>query len=124
MNEKLLLQTSKNILILYEKITTFIYVICVVPKRGKRGGILMEDWLMTVFMKCLEKGVVISMVALLLTMVTVAVVPKNWYGQTCTQSRFEVLVFCVYYLVLLFIIIIFPLCIKLIYPFVIESIFF
>ncbi len=84
----------------------------------------MEDWLMTVFMKCLEKGVVISMVALLLTMVTVAVVPKNWYGQKCIQSRFEVLVFCVYYLVLLFIIIIFPLCIKLIYPFVIESIFF
>ena len=53
----------------------------------------MEDCLMEVLLKCLEKNVVISMLAFVLTMMTLMMIPEEWYSAKWISSRFEIFIF-------------------------------
>lgn len=84
----------------------------------------MEDCLMEVLLKCLEKNVVISMLAFVLTMMTLMMIPEEWYNAKWISSRFEIFIFSLYYLIILFIKCFFRLCIKLICLLILKRIGF
>ncbi len=60
----------------------------------------MEDCLMDVLVLCLNFNYLIAMFAYGLTIITLEVIPDNWYFKKCSRIQFERFVFFCYFLII------------------------
>lgn len=60
----------------------------------------MEDLSKLILDVCLAMNLVITMVAYGLTIITLEVIPDNWYFKKCSQSQFKIFIFCLYFLII------------------------
>ena len=61
---------------------------------------MMEDLSKLILDVCLAMNLVITMIAYGLTIITLEVIPDNWYFKKCSRIQFERFVFFCYFLII------------------------